>query len=31
MSGPASDVFITVALITGAVLILVQLGRLDED
>ena len=28
MSGPASDVFITVALITGAVLVLVQLGRL---
>lgn len=28
MSGPASDVFITIALITGAVLILVQLGRL---
>ena len=28
MTGPASDVFITIALITGAVLILVQLGRL---
>ena len=28
MSGPASDVFITVALITGVVLVLIQLGRL---
>ena len=28
MSGPASDVFITIALITGVVLVLLQLGRL---
>jgi hypothetical protein len=28
MTGPASDVFITAALITGVVLVIIQLGRL---